>query len=121
MDKVIADTLDEIDAYVALGEYIRRANAAATGDPYSPATEVIAGKISELYAGIFFSLADKADAVVEAAADTHRAVVDNIKMGRQIYAAAQQGLIPPDKAGTILNFLINDSEKKATDLEATYG
>lgn len=117
MDNHIVSTLNEIDMWTALGEYLRRANEAATGNPYSAATAVLAGKVASLYGDIIVRLGDKA----EAAAETRLAVNDNTRMGKMVYAAAKEGTIPPDKAISILTFLVSDSEKKANDLEAVYG
>lgn len=117
MDKTTEDKLCEIDMWVALGEFLRRGNAAAGTNPISPATEIIAGKVSLLYADILANLGN----VAEFAFQVRDMVRDNTRMGQDVAAAARDGSIPLDKAIAILNVLIADSEKKASDLEATYG
>jgi len=113
----INDIFTEIDAWVAAGDYIQRGNAAATGTPYSPATDVIAHKVSSLYGDIFATLGDAA----EYANGVRDLVIDNTRMAREIAAAARRGEMDIERALSIMEILAMDSERKAEGLEASYG
>ena len=113
----IADRLREVDMWIALGEFIRRGNAAAGSNPISPATEVMAAKASLIYGDIFSRLGDWAQYAI----DVREVARDNTVMGERVAAAAKQGMISPDRAIEILQFLVADSENKASQLEAAHG
>ena len=109
--------LDDIDTIVAVGEYVGRSNAAATGVSRSPALEIIAAKIALLYGSMFSHLGDDAEAVM----DYRIGVAENSRWAKTVAAAMRAGQLEVEKGMAILQFLADDSDRKVAAAEAIYG
>ena len=109
--------LDDIDTIVAVGEYVGRSNAAATGVVRSPALEIIAAKVATLYGDVLLALGDDAKIVM----DYRTGVQENSRWARTVADAMRSGHLEVDKGIPILQFLADDSDRRVAAAEAIYG